>query len=87
MEWEIKVELAKALNNGDNKHACDIILNNEMDMQAWDMFIVGMDLKKSQDYIPLYDKLLSVKDEYIKQAGIRETLRFGTLLSKIEIID
>lgn len=56
-------------------------------MQAWDMFIVGMDLKKSQDYIPLYDKLLSVKDEYIKQAGIRETLRFGALLSKIEIID
>lgn len=87
MEWDIKVELAKALNNGDNKQACDIILNNEMDMQAWDMFIVGMDLKKSQDYIPLYDKLLSVKDEYIKQAGIRETLRFGALLSKIEIID
>lgn len=87
MEWEIKVELAKALNNGDNKQACDIILNNEMDMQAWDMFIAGMDLKKSQDYIPLYNKLLSVKDEYIKQAGIRETLRFGVLLSKIEIID
>lgn len=87
MEWEIKVELAKSLNNGDNKQACDIILNNEMDMQAWDMFIVGMDLKKSQDYTPLYDKLLSVKDEYIKQAGIRETLRFGALLSKIEIID
>lgn len=84
MEWEIKVELVKALNNGNNKEACDIILNNEMDMQAWDMFISGMDLMKSSDYASLYDKLLFVKEEYIKQAGIRESFRFLALLSILE---
>lgn len=26
MEWEIKVQLAKALNTGNNKEACEIIL-------------------------------------------------------------
>jgi hypothetical protein len=35
MEWEIKVQLAKALNTENNKEACEIILKNEMDMQAW----------------------------------------------------
>lgn len=34
MEWEIKVQLVKALNTGNNKEACEIILKNEMDMQA-----------------------------------------------------
>lgn len=46
MEWEQKVKLVKALNAGNNKEACQIILNNDMDMQAWDMFVLGMDLKK-----------------------------------------
>lgn len=84
MVWGIKVELVKALNNGNNKEACDIILNNEMDMQAWDMFISGMDLMKSSDYASLYDKLLSVKEGYIKQAEIRESFRFLALLSILE---
>lgn len=87
MEWETKVELAKALNNGNNKDACKIILNNEMDMQAWDMFICGMDLREYNDYKCLYDKLMVVKEEFIKHAGIAETLRFSALISKIEIID
>ena len=43
MEWEIKVQLAKALNTENNKEACEIILKNEMDMQAWNMFVCGMD--------------------------------------------
>lgn len=30
MEWEQKVKLAEALNTGNNKEACQIILNNEM---------------------------------------------------------
>jgi hypothetical protein len=87
MEWETKGQLAKALNNGNNKKVCDIILSNEMDMQAWDMFVFGMDLNKSDDYMSLYDKLFSVKDEYIKQAGIVAALRFRYLLSKLGIID
>lgn len=87
MKWETKEQLAKALNNGNNKKVCDIILSNEMDMQAWDMFVFGMNLNKSDDYMSLYDKLFSVKDEYIKQAGIGATLRFRYLLSKLGIID
>lgn len=46
MEWEEKVKLAKALNTGNNKEACQIILNNEMDMKAWDIFLTGMKLQK-----------------------------------------
>ena len=87
MERETKEQLAKALNNGNNKEVCDIILSNEMDMQAWNMFVFCMNLNKSDDYMSLYDKLLSVKDEYIKQAGIGSTLRFRYLLSKLGIID
>lgn len=56
MEWEQKVKLVKALNAGNNKEACQIILNNDMDMQAWDMFVFGMDLKKYDDYRCLSDK-------------------------------
>lgn len=87
MKWETKGQLAKALNNGNNKKVCDIILSNEMDMQAWDMFVFGMNLNKSDDYMSLYHKLLSVEDEYIKQAGIRAILRFRYLLSKLGKID
>lgn len=29
MEWEIKVQLAKALNTGNNKEACEIILKTK----------------------------------------------------------
>lgn len=56
-------------------------------MQAWDMFICGMDLREYNDYKCLYDKLMVVKEEFIKHAGIAEALRFNALISKIEIID
>lgn len=80
MEWEQKVKLVKALNAGNNEEACQIILNNDMDMQAWDMFVLGMDLKKYDDYKCLSDKIVSIKDDYIKYAGIAEVLRFGMLI-------
>ncbi len=83
MEWEIKVQLVKALNTGNNKEACEIILKNEMDMQAWDMFVWGMDLRKCEDYRCLSDKIISVKHDYIKQAGVAETLRFGMLVLEL----
>lgn len=57
MEWEQKVKLSKSLNTGNNKEACQIILNNEMDMQAWDMFLTGMDLRQYEDYRPLLPKI------------------------------
>lgn len=83
MEWEIKVQLVKALNTGNNKEACEIILKNEMDMQACDMFVWGMDLRKCEDYRCLSDKIISVKHDYIKQAGVAETLRFGMLVFEL----
>lgn len=83
MEWEIKVQLAKALNTGNNKEACEIILKNEMDMQAWNMFVCGMDLIKCEDYRCLSDKIISVKDDFIKQAGFVEALRFEILVFEL----
>jgi hypothetical protein len=83
MEWEQKVKLVEALNAGNNKEACQIILNNDMDMQAWDMFVSGMDLKKYDDYRSLSDKIVSIKNDYIKYAGIVEVLRFGMLIYKL----
>lgn len=83
MEWEIKVQLAKALNTENNKEACEIILKNEMDMQAWNMFVCGMDLRKCEDYRCLSDKIISVKDDFIKQAGFLEALRFEILVFEL----
>lgn len=83
MKWETKVKLAEALNNGDNKEVCEIIQNNEMDMQAWDMFVCGMDLRQFEDYRCISDKIDSIKHEYIKHAGIAESMRFGMLVLKL----
>lgn len=83
MEWEIKVQLAKALNTENNKEACEIILKNEMDMQAWNIFVCGMDLSKCEDYRCLSDKIISVKDDFIKQAGFIEAWRFEILVIEL----
>ena len=84
MEWEIKVELAKALNNGDNQKVCDIILKNDMDAQAWDMFLTGMDLRKAEDYRPLLDKLSNEVSATVGSLGYREVLRCNLLIAKLE---
>lgn len=84
MEWETKVELAKALNNGDNKKVCDIILNNDMDMQAWDMFLTGMDLRNYEEYRPLLDKIQEEELAIVKHLKLREFLRMNTLLVKLK---
>lgn len=74
MEWETKVELAKALNNGDNKKVCDIVLNNDMDMQAWDMFLTCMDLRNYEDYRPLLGKIQENR-KGIKTTGRKDETR------------
>lgn len=84
MEWETKVELAKALNNGDNKKVCDIVLNNDMDMQAWDMFLTGMDLRNYEEYRPLLGKIRENEHVIVKQLKLREVVRMNTLLIKLE---
>lgn len=84
MEWETKVKLAKALNTGNNKEACQIILNNEMDMQAWDMFLTGMDLRQYGDYRPLLSKIRENKKDICQNLGIREVLRMNILIVELE---
>lgn len=84
MKWSTKVELAKSLNNGENEKACDIVLNNEMDIQAWDMFLVGMDLRKTEDYRPILNKIKESKSEISQHLKLRELLRMNTLIYGLE---
>lgn len=84
MEWETKVELAKAMNNGDNKKVCDIVLNNDMDMQAWDMFLTGMDLRNNEDYRPLLGKIRENKSEIVKNLKLREVTRMKLLIIRLQ---
>lgn len=84
MEWETKIELAEALNDGDNKKACEIVLNNEMDMQAWDMFLTGMNLSQCEDYRPILSKLKENKKDISEKLGLREFLRMNTLIKELE---
>lgn len=84
MECETKVELAKALNNGDNKKACDIVLNNDMDMQAWDMFLTGMDLRNYEEYRPLLGKIKENKSEIVNNLKLREVARMKLLIIRLE---
>lgn len=83
MEWEAKKRLAEALNDGDNKQACEIILNNEMDMQSWDIFVCGMDMTKCEDYRCLSDKIVAVRRDYVNHACISDVIRFGMLMSEL----
>lgn len=87
MEWEEKVKLAEALNTGNNKEACQIILNNEMDMQAWDMFLTGMDLRQSDDYRPIIEKLLNSKKTICDNLGLREIIRMNALIKNLNVIN
>lgn len=84
MEWETKVELAEALNNGDNKKVCDIVLNNDMDMQAWDMFLTGMDLRNYEDYRPLLGQIKENKSEIVNNLKLREVTRMKLLIIRLE---
>lgn len=84
MEWKTKVELAEALNDGDNKKVCDIVLNNDMDMQAWDMFLTGIDLRNYEDYRPLLGKIQENKSEIVKNLKLREVTRMKLLIIRLE---
>lgn len=84
MEWETKLELAKALNDGDNETVCNIILNNDMDIQAWDMFFTGMDINKYEDYKPVLPKIKLEKDKIAEHLKLREFIRMNTLIVKLE---
>lgn len=83
MQWKTKIELAKALNKGDNEKVCDIILNNEMDMQAWDMFLTGMNLSRPEEYKPLIDKIKENKKSISDNLRLREVIRMNSLIVRL----
>lgn len=47
------------------------------------MFVFGMDLRKCEDYRCLSDKIISVKHDYIKQAGLAGVMRFEMLVLEL----
>lgn len=83
MKWETKVELAKALNNGDNKKVCDIVLNNDMDFQALDMLLTGMNLCNYEDYRPIMCKIQENALAIMNNLRLREFMRMQILLEKL----
>ena len=46
-------------------------------------YVCGMDLRKCEDYRCLSDKIISVKDDFIKQAGFFEAWRFEILVFEL----
>lgn len=84
MEWETKVKLAELLNDGESDKACQLVLNNDMDLQAWDMFLTGIDLRDWEHYRPLLPKIKEDKDVICYSLKFREILRMHTLIAKLE---
>lgn len=84
MEWEVKVKLATYLNKGESENACELVLNNDMDLQAWDMFLTGMDLRDYEAYKPLLLKIEDAKVMISQNLGLREILRMNALIIKLE---
>lgn len=84
MEWEVKVKLARYLNKGESENACELVLNNDMDLQAWDMFLTGMDLRDYEAYKPLLHKIEDAKVMINQNLGFREILRMNALIVKLE---
>lgn len=84
MKWGAKVKLATYLNNGESDKACKLVLNNDMDLQAWDMFLTGVDLKDWEHYKPLLPKLKESKNRIIGELKMMEALRLGLLIDRLE---
>lgn len=84
MEWKMKVKLATLLNNGESDKACELVLNNDMDLQAWDMFLTGVDLRDSEHYKPLLPKLKENRNKIIGELKMVEALKLGLLIAKLE---
>lgn len=53
-------------------------------MQAWDMFLTGMDLRDYEEYSPLLDKIKENKSEIVKNLKLREVTRMKLLIIRLE---
>lgn len=56
-----------------------------MDLQAWDMFLTGMDLRQSEDYRSIVDKLVNNGEYIYENLGFRECLRMNLLLEQLKV--
>ena len=76
--WEQKVELCSFLNQGEYAQALDIVINNDMDEQGWNMFFEGIEL--TNDSInPLIDKhkVVFQKAKDCKTSSFRIAIRMA----------
>ena len=77
MDWNTKIEMVKALNNGNYEQAVSIFSQDEdWDSQAIDMFITGFNLSEYRLLEPLKERILNTDSEYLP---LRAALRWETI--------
>lgn len=54
-------------------------------MQAWDIFLTGMELRQSEDYRSIVDKLVNDSKSIYENLGFREFLRMNLLLEYLNV--
>lgn len=60
MNWDDKIKLVTALNNGKYEDAVEMMrMENDWDDQCVDMFVNGFDLTKSNLLSPIKDRICS----------------------------
>lgn len=87
MNWDNKVALCNAINNGDTETFRKVVLDNieSFDAQSWDMFAQA-ELKSDPESREFYKKIFPYLDKYRESiySGLR--LREKLRLSAIESI-
>lgn len=87
MEWNEKVKLVEALNNGEYKEAVDVMLQNEesIDEQAMCMFVNGFALTEWKLLIPMTHIINKYKDVSI--GDFRSDVRIGVMIGRLRITE
>ena len=82
MEWDKKVEMCQALNNGEYARAVEMLrVEPKIDAQAMDMFITGFDLCQMPLLKPI-KYILSNYDE--SNLDLRTIIRLGFIKTHIQ---
>lgn len=84
MEWDTKVELCNALNDGNYEEAVNIMKSNkdDIDPQAMDMFITGFNLSKYRLLSPIKDIICNFDIQTLDSVVSR--LRLSMVVDKIK---
>lgn len=56
-----------------------------MDMQAWDIFLTGMELRQSEGYRSIVDKLVNDRKSIYENLGLREIIRMNALIKNLNV--